>query len=93
MTIKNLQKNFLANRKLSFIAGHVIICIMIGCVGLTFAFFGERMAPGWNGSYLAWFFLAIGVETIFSRNTSRSLSGRDKWVFLASEFIFLAILI
>ena len=93
MTIKDLQKNFLANRKLSFIAGQLIICIMIGCVGLTFAFFGERMAPGWNGSYLAWFFLAIGVETIFSRNTSRSLSGRDKWVFLASEFIFLAILI
>jgi hypothetical protein len=51
------------------------------------------MAPGWNGSYLAWFFLAIGVETIISRHTSRSLSGRDKWVFLASEFIFLAILI
>ena len=93
MNIKNLQKNFLANRRLSFIAGQIIICIMIGCVGITFVFFGERMAPGWNGAYLAWFFLAISLETIISRNTSRSLSGRDKWIFLASEFIFIAILI
>ncbi len=93
MNIKNLQKNFLANRRLSFIAGQVIICIMMGCIGLTFAFFGERMAPGWNGTYLAWFFLAIGLETIISRNTSRSLAGRDKWIFVASEFIIIAILI
>ena len=93
MNIKNLQKNFLANRKLSFIAGQFIICIMMACVGLTFTFFGQRMSPGWNGSYLTWFFLAIGLETILSRNTTRSLAGRDKWVFLASEFIFIAILI
>jgi len=93
VNIKNLQNNFLANRRLSFISGQIIICIMMGCVGLTFAYFGERMAPGWNGSYLAWFFLAISVETIISRNTSRSLTGRDKWIFLASEFIFIAILI
>src|ERR1035437_7647095 len=48
--IKNLQKNFLANRKLSFIAGQFIICIMIACVGLTFTFLGERLSPGWKGS-------------------------------------------
>ena len=93
MNIKNLQNNFLANRRLSFIAGQIILCIMMVCVGLTFAYFGERMVPGWNGSYLAWFFLAIAVETIISRNTSRALSGRDKWIFVASEFIFIAILI
>jgi hypothetical protein len=93
VSIKDLQKNFLANRRLSFIAGQFIICIMMGCIGLTFAFFGERMAPGWNGTYLAWFFLAISVETIISRNTSRSLAGRDKWIFVASEYIFIAVLI
>jgi hypothetical protein len=93
VNIKNLQKNFTANRRLSFIAGQFIICLMMGCAGLTFAFFGERMAPGWNGSYLAWFFLAIGVETIIARNTSRSLTGRDKWIFLASEYIIIIILI
>jgi hypothetical protein len=93
VNIKNLQKNFLANRKLSFIAGQFIICIMIACVGLTFTFLGERLSPGWKGSYLAWFFLAISVETIISRNTTRSLEGRDKWIFLASEFILIAILI
>lgn len=93
MNIKNLQKNFLMNRKLSFIAGQIIICIMMACTGITFAYFGERMAPGWNGAFLGWFFLAVGVETILSRNITRSLAGRDKWIFLASEFVFIAILI
>lgn len=93
MNIKNLQKNFLVNRKLSLIAGQFIICIMMACVGITFVDFGQRMSPGWNGSYLAWFFLAVSLETILSRNITRSLTGRDKVIFLASEFVFIAILI
>jgi len=93
VNIKNLQKNFMGNRRLSFITGQFMISIMMACIGLTLTFFGERMAPGWKGSYLAWLFLAIGLESILSRNTTRSLTGRDKWIFLASEFIFIAILI
>jgi len=93
MNLKNLQNNFVLNRKLSFIAGQIIICMMMVCIGVTFAYFGERMAPDWNGAFMGWLFLAIGVESILSRNITRSLEGRDKWIFLASEFVFIAILI
>ena len=71
----------------------LFVCAGYLVQGRTFAYFGERMSPDWNGAFMGWLFLAIGVESILSRNITRSLEGRDKWIFLASEFVFIAILI
>ena len=56
-------------------------------------YFGSRLAPAWNIGFLPWLCAAAALEAILSRNITRSRVGREKWIYITSEIIFIAVVI
>jgi hypothetical protein len=93
MINRSAPTNFRLNLRMSSIAGFITICLMMSCVGTALMYFGLRLAPSWNISYLPWLCAVVALEAILSRNITRSRTGREKWIYMASELIFIAVAI
>ncbi len=93
MINRSAPTNFRLNLRMPSIASFITICLMMSCVGTALMYFGLRLSPSWNISYLPWLCGAAALEAILSRNITRQRDGREKWVYIVSELIFIAVVI
>jgi hypothetical protein len=84
-----MKQDFSWNEKVSIFASQVLVALMMFCVGGTIAGLGERIVPGWNGGYLAWFGLLTAAEALFGQSRIKTMSrlSSDWVVFRISEII------
>jgi hypothetical protein len=85
--------SFRSSRRLSLFIGYAIIVLMMGCLASSMVYIGRRISPNWSGEYFPWVCIAIAIEAIFSMNVTRQRSGRDKWIYVGSELVLIAVLL
>ncbi len=82
-----------SNRRVVLWVQKILIVFMMGSLSTALMYLGRRLAPSWNGDYLPWLCMAVAVEAIISRSVTSDRSGRDKWIYIASELLLIAILV
>lgn len=60
--------------KFSFVAGSLLVSLMLACVLIGLLQLGLRLDPGWNGGYLPWWGLLVALEAIYSTLVIRRLA-------------------
>ena len=83
------------NELYSIRVSYLLVCLMMICLMLTVKQFGERLMPGWEGSYLPWFGFLVSLEALFSARTTRKLTiFSSEWFgYRVGEWVLIAILL
>ncbi len=71
--------------------GKIIAILMMTSFAVAVVQIGERLAPDWRGEYLVWTSLVIGIEAMVTRGHAKVLEGRERIIFLVSEWIAIAV--
>lgn len=76
----------------SAILAHVMIVLMMALLAASFALFGARLIPKWNGTFLVILCLIISIEAIYNRKRTDDMELRERLIFRASEAVAFAII-
>ena len=66
MTGTPLHKPFLEYEKTSSLVMHILVVVMVGCLGMGIYMVSNRAVPEWSGSYLPWLCIFVCLEAILS---------------------------
>ncbi len=71
---------------------HVMIVLMMTVLGGAFALVGARLITGWKGIYLVVLAVILSIEAIFTRNQTKEMEMRERFIFHASEWVAFAVI-
>lgn len=84
--LRNIQRNALVWTSL-------LVCLMMVCLMAGVQQLGQRLSPGWNGSYLLVIAVLFSLESLLTRKTTTDLDFRERVIFHLSEWVAFAVMI
>src|SRR5512138_1332287 len=87
----DLLTNIRNSQGQTILFGKIMVVLMLVTVAISIVQVGERISPGWSGSYLVWFSLLIAIEAMVTRQHARELEGRERVFFHVSEWVAIAV--
>jgi hypothetical protein len=69
-----LVESLRINERLSLLASHLLVSLMMVSLTMGIVQIGNRLAPNWDGRYLPWVALVVSLEAMYSKRATRRLS-------------------
>ena len=87
----SLRESFLRNENYSALVSHLLVSLMLACLGISLVQLVNRLAPDWQGSYLPVVIWVVALECMFTWRTTRSLGFTNpRWILIhVSELVAL----
>ena len=71
MTDNQLVKSFRLNERFVTLAIHVMVVVMMVCLGYVIMLSAQRFIPGWRLGFLPWITMVISIESMVTWRTTR----------------------
>ncbi len=91
--IFKLFKPFQSSQRASILFTGALIALMMGCVGISYVQFMQRVIPGWTGGYLPWLCVLISLEVTYTHFLNQSKSFGEQLRSHLAEWVVLFFLI
>ena len=82
-----LQERFLKNERLTTLINHLLVSLMLASAVVSFIQFAEHIQPSWNGSYLIFVTVVMGMEAMYVHRMTADFDffSKEFWIYHLSE--------
>jgi hypothetical protein len=74
MSETDLRKSIRWNERVSMLASHLLVSVMLACVMITVVQFGHYLVPDWRAGYLPWVTLVICLDAMYTKRAVRGIA-------------------
>ena len=91
----NLRESLRWNERTATWTTHVIVSLMMFCVGISVAQFGSRLFPVWDGRYLPLLSVLVAIEALYTnrRVNNYAVFSWDRIIYRSSELVVLLLVL
>jgi hypothetical protein len=73
MTETDFRKSIRWNERVSTLASHLLVSLMLACVMVTLVQFGHYLVPSWRAGYLPWVTLLVSLDAMYTKRAVRGI--------------------